>query len=150
MLQGPHALQARPVLEPEDVVPRVREPTRLLETGDKRAAHKVLDARARLVRQIAVPIGLDRYGGLEPDDEVGDAGREAVGPVVAEDRVVPRVGEWGRIVEGEVTCITPIFRRCPPQAPLDDVVGDGAVLGSHVVRPRDVSDEIGGFALEGA
>lgn len=156
MLQRPHALQARPVLEPEHMVLRVREPGRpivgpalALETRDKRAPHELVDARARLVRDVALAAGLHGQRRLEPDDEVGDARREAVGPVVAQDAVVPRVGEWGRVVHGERVPILRFFCR-PPQPPLEDVVGDGAVLGSDVVGPGDVAAQVGGSAHEGA
>lgn len=114
-----------------------------LQTGDEGPGDKVLDQRARLVRDIAI-FRLHGDGRLGPDDEVGDVWRNAIGPVVAEDLEVCRIGKGGWVLErnyrGTPRCGT---RLMPPQTLLADVVGDAAILRFDFVRPGDVSDQIG-------
>lgn len=80
---------------------------------------------------------------------MGDPRRNAIGPVVAEDLKVCRIGKGGWVLErdcrGTVGALLPRCgtRLTPPQTLLTDIVGDGAVFCFDFVRPGDVSDQIG-------
>lgn len=79
VLDGVHALEALPVLEPHEPV--------WWESRPERLVHPLVDLPVRFSRRQArlrVVLELE----FDPDDEVRDAGLQPVRPVVAEDRDV--------------------------------------------------------------
>lgn len=101
MLQAPHTLQRSPILKPEDMLLRIREPLPLLrKPRHKSALHEILNQRAGLIGHVPV-FRLHGDRSPQPHDEVVDVWGDAVGPVVAENLVVGGVGKGGRVFEGE-------------------------------------------------
>ena len=70
------------------------------QTSHERTRHEVLNQRATLRGHLPGD-GIHGDGGTQPDDEVDDAGLQAVGPIIAEDLVVCGVGEGDGVGEGE-------------------------------------------------
>ena len=118
---------------------------------------KTLDQRPRLGGHVAI-LAVHRHGSLQPDDQVRDARRPAVGPVIAQDLVVRGIGKRDGVVEGEDGSTVGLartgggsrVRQMPVQTTLADIRGNGAVLRLDVLGPRQVSDQIGRFPLQHA
>lgn len=157
MLERTHALQRRPILKPQNMVRGVLEQLRLPgQTIHKCPLDKLLNQLARIIRHVAITL-LNRDGGTQPHNQMGDPRGDTVRPVITEDLVIRRIGERDRILEGEDRAAVDgdtvggsEVGEVPVQTALADVVGDVAVLEFDVAGPGEVSDQIGGFPLQDA
>jgi hypothetical protein len=141
MLQRPHALQNRRVLEPlylgalhflASLVPKL-------------PLHKIFHNTPPLLCQGTHFINRQRF--LRPYHDMIDPLRHRVRPVILDDLVVRRVGE-GRLVNKLEFERPSGVEWLPEEALLQDVLGRATVLGFYMSSPRKVRFEEGGPALE--
>lgn len=138
VLQGPDALQLHPILEPQhSILSFAVASIFAIETVGKVPLHKGCHAGTALGRHVA-RVRVCRDQRARPDDNVGDVGREAVGPVVDEHAVVAGISK-GRCGRGHIRrAVAPSLG----QAVDDEVAGDGAILGLCIGCPLHVPPQV--------
>jgi len=146
MLDCVHALQARPVLEPDDMLAS--------DSGAEGPLHVVFDTPPSFGRQVICPRDFFE-GELGPYDEVNNLLVDAIWPVVVEDLDVvwdhSSVFAWEQVGFGRTVTLKRLSswrHGFPLQALVDDEVHNRAILLDKAMRELAVPPQVGRNAVK--